>query len=191
MPVVRWNVWAKQVPARTTAPPHHPAPMYARMNGSRMPSRERSPRDEELMFQVAEGSEEALALLHRRFARLIFGLAVRTLDRAAAEDLVQDVFLAVWRNAGQFDPERGTVRAWVLQIAHFRLLNELRRQSRQPEIAPDPDGLMLAGLPARDPGPLEATGRQHRRAVLTSALDEPPPPQREALRLAFLDALTD
>jgi RNA polymerase sigma factor (sigma-70 family) len=155
-----------------------------------MSATEHVPRDEDLMRQVAGGSAEALTLLHRRFARLIFGLAVRTLDRAAAEDLVQDVFLAVWRNAGQFDPERGTVRAWVLQIAHFRLLNELRRQSRQPEIAPDPEGLMLAGLPARDPGPLEATWRQHRRAVLTSALDELPPPQREALRLAFLDDLT-
>src|SRR2546423_9953769 len=100
--------------------------------------------DAELMHQVAAGSEEALGLLHRRFARLIFGLALPTLDRAAAEDLVQEVFLAVWRNAGRFDPERGTVRSWVLQIAHFRLLNELRRQSRQPEDAPDPHGLMLA-----------------------------------------------
>jgi RNA polymerase sigma factor (sigma-70 family) len=185
--VVRWNVWAEQV----ARPCHDPASMYTRMNGSRrISATEHVPRDEDLMRQVAEGSEEALALLHRRFARLIFGLAVRTLDRAAAEDLVQDVFLAVWSNAGQFDPERGTVRAWVLQIAHFRLLNELRRQSRQPEIAPDPDGLMLAGLPGRDPGPLEATWRQHRHAVLTSALDELPPPQREALRLAFLDDLT-
>jgi len=155
-----------------------------------MSATEHVPRDEDLMRQVAGGSAEALALLHRRLARLIFGLAVRTLDRAAAEDLVQDVFLAVWRNAGRFDPERGTVRAWVLQIAHFRVLNELRRQSRQPELTPDPDGLMLAGLPARDPGPLEATWRQHRRAVLTSALEELPPPQREALRLAFLEDLT-
>jgi RNA polymerase sigma-70 factor (ECF subfamily) len=144
-----------------------------------MSATEHVPRDEDLMRQIAGGSAEALALLHRRFARLIFGLAVRTLDRAAAEDLVQDVFLTVWRNAGRFDPERGTVRAWVLQIAHFRVLNELRRQSRQPEIAPDPEGLMLAGLPGRDPGPLEATWRQHRRAVLTSALDELPP-AREA-----------
>jgi len=109
-----------------------------------MSSREQAPRDEELMRQVADGSEEALGLLHRRFARLIFSLAVQTLDRATAEDLVQDVFLAVWRNAGRFEPERGTFRAWVLQIAHFRLLNELRRRSRQPEIEPDPEGRVLA-----------------------------------------------
>ena len=63
------------------------------------------------MRQVADGSTEALGLLHRRFARLIFGLAVQSLDRAAAEDIVQEVFLAVWRNARRFEPERGTVRA--------------------------------------------------------------------------------
>src|SRR3989475_4253924 len=165
--------------------------MYARRNGQRrMPSREHVPGDEELMRRVAEGSAEALGLLHRRFARLIFGLALQTLDRAAAEDLVQEVFLTVWRNAGRFDPERGTVRSWVLQIAHFRLLNELRRQSRQPEIVPDPEGLVLAGFPANDPGPAEAAWQQHRRDVLKSALDELPPPQREALGLAFLDDLT-
>ena len=155
-----------------------------------MSSRDHVPRDEELMRQVAEGSAEALRLLHRRFARLIFGVAVQTLDRAAAEDLVQDVFLAVWRNAGRFDPERGTVRSWVLQITHFRLLNELRRRSRQPEIVPDAEGLVLSGIAADDPGPAEATWQGHRRAVLRSALDELPPPQREAIDLAFLDDLT-
>jgi RNA polymerase sigma factor (sigma-70 family) len=129
-------------------------------------------------------------LLHRRFARLIFGLAAQTLGRAAAEDLVQDVFVAVWRNAGRFDPGRGTVRSWLLQIAHFRILNELRRRSRQPEIVADPEGLLLAGLPASDPGPAEATWQQDRRAVLRSAFDELPPPQRAALSLAFLDDLT-
>lgn len=142
------------------------------------------------MSQVADGSAEALGLLHRRFARLIFGLAVQSLDRAAAEDLVQEVFLAVWRNARRFEPERGTVRAWVLQITHFRVLNELRRRSRQPEVVPDPEGVVLASLPASIPGPAEVTWEQHRRAVLTSALDELPPPQREALSLAFLDDLT-
>ena len=142
------------------------------------------------MSQVADGSAEALGLLHRRFARLIFGLAVQSLDRAAAEDLVQEVFLAVWRNARRFEPERGTVRAWILQITHFRLLNELRRRSRQPEVVPDPDGIVLASLPGSIPEPAEVTWEQHRRAVLTSALDELPAPQREALSLAFLDDLT-
>src|SRR5213594_1941972 len=165
--------------------------MYAHMNGNRrMSSTEQALSDDDLMRQVADGSAEALGLLHRRFARLIFGMAVQSLDRAAAEDLVQEVFLAVWRNARRFDPERGTVRAWILQITHFRLLNELRRRSRQPEVVPDPEGLLLAGQPASDLGPVEATWERHRRTVLKSALDELPHAQREALSLAFLDDLT-
>ena len=178
-----------QQPDGPLAPPA--SDMYAHGNGRRrMSSRDHGPRDEELMHQVAGGSAEALGLLHRRYARVILGLAVQTLDRAGAEDLVQDVFLAVWRNAGRFDPARGTVRGWVLQIAHFRLLNQLRRQSRQPEIAPDPDGLVLAGIASSEPGPAEATWQRERLAVLESALDALPPPQREAIDLAFLDDLT-
>ena len=147
-------------------------------------------RDEELMLQVANGSAEALRLLHARFARPILRLAAHTLDRAAAEDVVQDVFVAVWRNARRFDPERGSVRAWILQIAHFRLLNELRRRSRQPQVVPDPDGLVLDAVPTGDPGPAEAAADRHRRDVLRSALDQLPPPQRDAVGLAFLDDLT-
>src|SRR5215475_11444779 len=127
------------------------------MNGSPHMRSSQDPSDTQLMQQVAGGSERALDALYGRFARPILLLAAQALDRAAAEDIVQDVFLAVWRNAGRFDPERGTVRAWLLQIAHFRILNELRRRSRQPEIVPDADGLVLAGIPAGDPGPAEAT----------------------------------
>ena len=78
----------------------------------------------------------------------------------------------------------------ILQIAHFRVLNELRRRSRQPDIVPDPEGLVLDGLPARDPGPPEAASRERRRAIIRSAFEELPPPQRQALSLAFLDDLT-
>src|SRR5881397_402312 len=155
--------------ARTAGGSFHPARRSTfLMNGYRpMPPRAHAS-DAELMRRVADCSEESLGLLYRRFARLIVGLASQTLDRAAAEDIVQDVFLAVWRNAATFDPERGSVRAWILQIAHFRLLNELRRRSRQPELETDPEGHVLASLPARDPGPAEAAAAEHRRATLQS-----------------------
>src|SRR5207244_7354200 len=70
------------------------------MNGYRPMPPSAHASDAELMHQVAAGSEEALGLLHRRFARLVFGLAVQTLDRAAAEDLVQEVFLDLRPGAG-------------------------------------------------------------------------------------------
>src|SRR5262245_16853841 len=184
---MRRNACGRQAPPRITLRPA----MDARTNGHlRMSSKGHGPSDEEPMCQVAGGTAEARGLLHRRFARLILGVAEHTLDRAAAEDLVQEIFLEVWRNAERFDPERGTVRSWVLQIAHFRLLNELRRRSRQPELMPDPEGLLLERLPSSGPGPADAVAAQDRRHVLSAALARLPEAQREALGLAFVDDLT-
>lgn len=146
--------------------------------------------DEELIQQLAAGSHEALGLLYNRYARLIFHLAARTLARPTAEEIVQEVFLAVWRRAVTFDPDRGPFRPWVLQIAHFRILNELRRRSRQPQVEPDPEGLHLADLPDDSPEPAEAAWLEYRRSALQAALAELSPPQRQALGLAFLEDLT-
>src|SRR5262249_5472966 len=134
-------------------------------NGFRLMPPNEDHSDEELMRQLAAGAQEALGPLYSRYARLIFHLAVQTLDRPAAEEIVQDVFLAVWRRAITFDPAWGTFRPWVLQIAHFRILNELRRRSRQPQVEPDPDGLLSASLPDDTPEPTEATWRASLRAT--------------------------
>src|SRR6476660_7299349 len=146
--------------------------------------------DEELMQQLAAGQQEALGPLYSRYARLIFHLAARTLDRPAAEEIVQDVFLAVWRRADTFDPGKGAFRPWVLQIAHYRILNELRRRSRQPQIDPDPEGAQLAGLLDESPEPAEVVWQDYRRAALQAAFVELPPAQRHALGLAFFEDLT-
>ena len=83
--------------------------------------------DEDLMSQLAAGRQEALGPLHGRYASLIYNVAAQSIGGATAEEIVQDVFVAVWRKAGSFDPARGSFRAWVLRIAHHRVLNELRR----------------------------------------------------------------
>ena len=146
--------------------------------------------DESLMSDLAAGREEALVPLYQRYAPLLFNLAAQTLDRSAAEEIVQEVFLAVWRSAATFDPHRGTFRSWVLQIAHLRVLNELRRRSRRPRIEPDADGAQLAALPGADPDPAEAAWSDFRRSAVRSAVEALPPPQRVALGLAFFEDLT-
>src|SRR3954469_9870244 len=88
--------------------------------------------DEELMVRLADGQQEPLGLLYARHAPSIFRLAVQTVGRPAAEEIVQEVFLAIWRRAATFDPQRGTFRAWALQIARYRVLNELRQRQRAP-----------------------------------------------------------
>jgi RNA polymerase sigma-70 factor (ECF subfamily) len=146
--------------------------------------------DESLMAHVTAGSEEALALLHRRHAGLVFRLAARRLERAVAEEIVQDVFLAVWRRAATFDPARGRFRSWLLQIAHRRILNELRHRSRRPRLDDDPDQDHAASLPDPAPGPSEAAWAEYRRTVVRAAVDALPPLQRQALGLAFFEELT-
>jgi RNA polymerase sigma-70 factor (ECF subfamily) len=146
--------------------------------------------DEELMSQLAAGRQEALGPLHGRYASLVYNVAAQTIGGAAAEELVQEVFVAVWRKAGTFNPARGTFRAWVLRIAHLRVVNELRRRGRRIKVEPDPEGLRLRSVPESGPSPPEEAWRDHRRAIVRKAVAALPPPQRQALSLAFLEDLT-
>jgi RNA polymerase sigma-70 factor, ECF subfamily len=147
--------------------------------------------DEELMSELAAGWREALGPLHGRYASLVFGLAARSLDRATAEEITQEVFLTVWQKAATFDPARGTFRAWVSHITQTRVVNELRRRGRRLRAMSDSHGAQSENLADSDPGPVEAVWREHRRAVVRAAVETLPPPQREALSLAFLEDLTN
>src|SRR5207302_8932343 len=99
--------------------------------------------DEELVRRLAEGRREALDPLHERYRPLLTSLAARRLDRPAAEEIVQDVFLTVWQRAASFDPRRGSFRPWVVQITRRRIINELRRRRSRPKTEVDPDGALL------------------------------------------------
>jgi len=145
--------------------------------------------DEELVHTLAGGQQEALSALYARHAPLVFGIARQTLDAAAAEDIVQDVFLAVWHGAATFDAVRGPFRPWLLQIAHHRVLNELRRRSRKP-LPGAADSDRLAVLPDPGPEPSAEVWREFRRSAVREALEQLPPPQRQALGLAFFEDLT-
>jgi RNA polymerase sigma factor (sigma-70 family) len=146
--------------------------------------------DEALMSDLASGQQDAIGLLYARYAPTILGMAAQALGRPAAEDIVQDVFLAVWKNAAAYNPRRGLVRPWLLQIAHYRIANELRRKSRRPQIQADPEGEKLASIPEPGPGQSEEVWNAYRHSALRRALEELPPPQRQALGLAFFEQLS-
>jgi RNA polymerase sigma-70 factor (ECF subfamily) len=146
--------------------------------------------DEDLLAALAGGDEEAVGRLYARYAPIVLGMASQALDRATAEEVVQDVFTAVWKNAASFDPARGPVRPWLLQIAHYRIANELRTRSRRPRIEADPDGERLAGLPDPAPDQQATAWTEYRRSALKRALEQLPPPQRQALGLAFYEDLS-
>lgn len=145
--------------------------------------------DEMLAAQVAGGSHEALQALHQRYAPLVFHVACKSLDRPAAEEITQDVFLALWTRAASFDAARGALKPWLLQIAHHRIVNELRSRSRRPQGSVDA-GQSVEELLAHDSGPDEAVWREFQRSALDKALRALPQDQRQALSLAFFDELS-
>jgi RNA polymerase sigma-70 factor (ECF subfamily) len=83
--------------------------------------------DESLMCQVGEDNREALAILFRRYARAVRAVSYRAVrDASEADDLVQDTFLVVNRDARAFDHSKGSARAWILRIAHRRAISRRR-----------------------------------------------------------------
>ena len=83
--------------------------------------------DEALMLQVREGSREALAILFRRYARIVRGVAYRVLrDTSEADDLLQDIFLLIHHKCGMFDSSRGPARFWILQMTYHRAIARRR-----------------------------------------------------------------
>jgi RNA polymerase sigma factor (sigma-70 family) len=146
--------------------------------------------DEQLIARLATGHQEALAPLYERYARVIFTVATQWLDRPAAEEIVQDVFLAVWRKADSFDAEQGSFRPWLLQLTHWRIINELRRRSRRPRLDPELGADDIAQLFTTESEPEDVLAREERREALRRAVASLPPVQQQALGLAFFNELT-
>lgn len=94
-----------------------------------------SPSDADLIARVAEGDRVAFAELHRRYARAVFGLALRRIrDRGRAEDATQETFAALWRSAATYDPARGAGAPWLFVVARNAVTDVLRKT---PEAAVD------------------------------------------------------
>jgi RNA polymerase sigma-70 factor, ECF subfamily len=145
------------------------------------PDRERSQR-------LVAGDESALREAFREHGPAVLGLATRVLGNAtAAEDVLQDVFVRLWEHPGQFDPERGRLRSYLLAMAHSRSVERVRADdsqrrrlaaaAREPSTTADPD-------PARDLS-LRAAGSAVRRALAGL-----PHEQRQPIEMAYFGGLS-
>ena len=136
--------------------------------------------DEALVLLAARSEESALAELYDRYGRTAYGLALRILrDPVLAEDAVQETFLAVWRTASKFVPERGKASTWILTLAHRRAVDAVRREQRRRA-----ESLDRASEPSAEGAEEDAWLRLQRERV-QSALRVLPDAQREALELAY------
>jgi RNA polymerase sigma-70 factor (ECF subfamily) len=164
--------------------------------------------DTALVREVAAGSQDALASLYDRHADAVYAAAIRlTSDRQVAEEVVQETFLALWNRAELFDPNTGSLAAWLHTIARNRTVDRLRAAGRRPSLVPlssaagdeehdtaaleriAASGTVLGGadLGLGPEGELAAT---ELRDVIRMALAELPEHERTALVLAYSSELT-
>jgi RNA polymerase sigma-70 factor (ECF subfamily) len=144
--------------------------------------------DEALMIRICQGNREALAILFRRYARLVRTVAIRILrDDSEAEDLLQDVFLFVHRNCSIFDSSKAGVRSWIVQITYHRAIDRRRYlNSRHFYTRLDLNG--IAGLP--DPRTEGSENGAPFGSTIQGLLDALTKDQRNTLRLHFFEGYT-
>lgn len=143
----------------------------------------------EALKRMAAGDHPALATCYDLIGSVVFSLAVRMLrDRAAAEDVSQDIFVQVWRQAGNYDTSRGTPEAWIMMIARTRILDRIR--ARGAGVVLKSVGENLPDAPAADDWPDDLAVTREDAANVRQALGELPAEQRQAVELAFFDGLT-
>ena len=144
--------------------------------------------DEDLISLVGDGDAKAFALLYDRHSRAVYSLAYRLInERQAAEDLVQEAFIKVWRSAGGYRVGRGSVRTWILSIVRNRGIDQIRSRASRRRT----QDKLEASTPTSGPNEAFAeTWRNFNRDLLRQALGEIPYEQREVLALGHLSELT-
>jgi len=137
--------------------------------------------DEAIVALVARSDQSALAELYDRFGRVAYGLALRIVrDEKLAEDAVQEGFLAAWRNADRFMPERAKASTWLLTLVHRRAVDLVRRENRRRADA-IPEGVE----PVSEGSVEDDAWLRFERERVQAALRQLPDQQREALELAY------
>ncbi len=142
--------------------------------------------DASLIDRIVQRDESALAALYDRYAGMLSSVLNRILrDTQAAEEILQDIFYQLWRNAAQFDASRGSLSGWLLVIARNRAISRLRRHN------PASGGDELSENTVVVASNLESSvAQQQLMTKVKGALDKLPKEQRSAIELAYFEGLT-
>jgi RNA polymerase sigma-70 factor (ECF subfamily) len=144
--------------------------------------------DAELLRTIGQGDPRGLDQLFVRFRRPAFALARRILaDDVLAEDVLQDVFLTVWRDPGAFDRSRGSAAAWLLAVVHDRAVEAVRREESHRRRRARAEEDLARGVPTAARSAGDAAADADRIRVALGGL---PTLQREALTLAYYGGYT-
>lgn len=142
----------------------------------------------ELVDWVARGNEDAFSELYRRSSGLVYGVALRvTRDSVLAQDVLQETFLQAWREANRFDPAKGSVRGWLLTIAHRRAVDRVRHEQRS---GTRETAWALRELDTEHDSVAEIVELRAEHRRVRAALDGLTTLQRQAIELAYVRGLT-
>jgi len=151
----------------------------------------------QLLARCGLGDRAAFARLYEATSAHLFGVLLRIQrDRASAEDLLQEVYVSVWKAAAGFDAARAQPLTWLTSIARNKAIDSLRRAQAQPQLESttrddDDDRPDAAEAWADDgPGPLELLGQASDARQLGRCIEHLSPPQRQSVALAFFDGLS-
>lgn len=147
--------------------------------------------DPALLARVVKGDVQAFSQLYDQSSTLLYTMALRMLgNKEDANELLQDVYLEVWRKVSRYDVGRGTPLAWLVTLTRSRAIDRLRaRNSRaQQRLADSLDG--ASQVPDRSPNPFDAQADQEIRMLVLGALSALPPAQQQALELAYYEGLS-
>ena len=141
------------------------------------------PTDAALLERIASGDRGAFEDLYRRYARSVFGLALRRLaDRQRAEEAVQETFAAVWRSARTYRPERGAGASWIFAVARNAIVDRYR--ARNEDLSEPPDA------PSAEAGPAERAEASWVAWRVHRALEDLPASERAVLELAYWSGMS-
>jgi RNA polymerase sigma factor (sigma-70 family) len=151
----------------------------------------------QLLARTGLGDRQAFSRLYERTSGHLFAVVLRIQrDRAQAEDLLQEVYVAVWKAASSFDAARSQPLTWLTHIARNRAIDSLRRAQSQPRTEslsvdeddgqPDP----AEALVSDEPGPLDLLNQASEKRELTQCMERLTPTQRQSVALAFYDGLS-
>jgi RNA polymerase sigma-70 factor (ECF subfamily) len=136
-----------------------------------------------LVTAIRAGDQGAMAALYDRYSSIVYSVALRVLqDTGAAEDVLQDIFMQLWRNPGAFDASRGNMGAWLAVIARHRAIDALRK--RRPEN--DIEDVVVSV----EPDLASEADRSRVMNKVRGVLQTMPVPQRSALEMAYFEGLT-
>ena len=140
-------------------------------------------KDAALVHRLRASDENAIAQLYDRYSGMVYAVALRVLnDTSAAEDVLQEVFLQLWRNPDGFDSRRGSLGPWLAVISRNRAIDSLRKRKPQTEV----ENVVLSV----DCDLENETGRKIAVEKARAALTKIPAEQRKALEMAFFQGLT-